>query len=214
MCIIFLINLIGSYLYASNTIDSLLETVREDNIEKIYELTGNHFVVINKDENLSIYDYLKLGEDSSVFSLPSGTLKNLSYDVKKTSLKFPYILFEINMLYANPKTVIATGVESQKLLDNFEEKYLEQVNNESTESDWIYRDVDNVVLIDENNYSGNDIVEIKEDCLIGYNIFTHHFENVDAFYIINKGFVLKNELISQETVKIQEINKIYFDAGD
>ena len=88
-----LVYALGSYIYAKGAVNSLLTSMRRDDVRAIYKITGKKFTMFNGGEWKSIYDYIEIGKENGAFSLPNGTLKKLDYNVTGVSFEhFPYVL--------------------------------------------------------------------------------------------------------------------------
>lgn len=192
--VVFAIYVLASFFHSKSLITELTDAVYRDDIEKIYELTGNnfykHYNFDNRaDENESIYEFLK--NENYVYILGENGLSSFSYKLKGVKPIWRGFLYEIDITMSDYETLYLSGENIQSLLEN-EEFYIKEmqnnvINGEKASMEYISNEITQSVYLDDMEFEKYGTITFPVN--LTYDIFTRKVDLIDAFYIVRKGGV-------------------------
>lgn len=231
--ILFIVYVLISFFYSENWLINVIEAINEDDVGRIYELTGKQFysktnIDFTKDGErntyyYSIYDYLN-DESNSAYLCEKG-LESVSFSIKSVKPYWYGFLYEIDMTYIPSETLFSSGENVKLFFENeYHESFVERLRTISTNSGdyekhyklMLSKLAQNIYLDDakfkeKNDYKRTDTVNLF------YNPFTRRFKNynISDIYALKRGwnhvFSIPYMMDDNYDDFIEEIN--FYDQG-
>ena len=213
--VLFAVYILVSFFYSKSLIEEVTKAIYEDDVEKIYELTGNKF----DGKDCSIYDFLE--SDFATHYLCEKGVESFSYSIKNVKPTLKGFLYEINVTTTRPEVLWSSGENLKEFVENDISKLtIDHLKNIATvtsyseaasEYDKLHRDVlmgelaQNVYLDD---------IELKDSGAtqtysmgLLYNFYTRRIEYLVDLYGHRKGSLMVMNMLTESSTFYNDLRQ-------
>ena len=224
VAILFMVYVLVSFFYSKSLIEDIAKAIYEDDIEKIYELTGDKFV----GKDYSIYNLLE-NEYATLFLCKKG-VESFSYSIKNAKPTLKGFVYEIDVTTTGHEVLLSSGENLKEFFENDINKltidYLRNIATVASNSEEAlkYNELHRDALMRE--FTQNiylDDIELKDSGVkqtyslnLLYNFYTRRIENLDSLYNERRGLTMVLTILNKSQSLYNDLNqeKISFYSQD